>query len=54
MVRPATARLKCNPPLGRMPVLQFLPPGELEIDDTYQRSLESGPSISLIRKIAAL
>ena len=31
MSRPATARLKCNPPLGRMPVLQFMAPGELAI-----------------------
>ena len=52
MSRPATARLKCNPPLGRMPVLQFMAPGELAIDATYQRSILGGDSQTLIRKIA--
>lgn len=52
MSRPATSRLKVNAPLGRMPVLQFMAPGELQIDATYQRNLESGPSQTLIRKIA--
>lgn len=52
MSRPATSRLKCNPPLGRMPVLQFVTPAELEVDPAYQRSIETGPSQTLIRKIA--
>lgn len=52
MGRPATTRLKVNPPLGRMPVLQFVPPSELYVDETYQRSLDAGPSQTLIRKIA--
>lgn len=52
MSRPATDRLKCNPPLGRMPVLQHLRPSELLIDEAYQRSLDAGPSQTLIRKIA--
>lgn len=52
MSRPATSRLKCNPPLGRMPVLQFLPPAELLIDAAYQRSIEAKDSQTLIRKIA--
>jgi hypothetical protein len=52
MARPATSRLKVNPPLGRMPVLQFLAPAELGIDPSYQRSLEAGSSKSLIRRIA--
>lgn len=52
MSRAATSRLKVNPPLGRMPVLQFIPPAELKIDETYQRSLEASTSQSLIRKIA--
>lgn len=52
MARAATARLKVNPPLGRMPVLQFMAPGELQIDPTYQRSIESAESKTLIRKIA--
>lgn len=52
MSRPATARLKVNPPLGRMPVLQFVPPAELSVDPVYQRSLDTGPSQTLIRRIA--
>lgn len=52
MVVPATQRLKCNPPLGRMPVLQFVPPAELDIDASYQRSIESGGSRALVRRIA--
>ena len=52
MARAATSRLKVNPPLGRMPVLQFMAPGELRIDASYQRSIESGDSKTLIRKIA--
>lgn len=52
MTRPATSRLKVNPALGRMPVLQFLAPAELAIDATYQRSIESAESKTLIRKIA--
>lgn len=52
MSRPATDRLKCNPPLGRMPVLQNLLPSELEIDPAYQRSLDASQSQTLIRKIA--
>lgn len=52
MSRPATARLKVNPPLGRMPVLQFLQPDELSIDTSYQRSIEASESQTLIRRIA--
>jgi len=52
MTRPATARLKCNPPLGRMPTLQFCRPIELRIDPAYQRDISSGPSQALIRRIA--
>lgn len=52
MARPATSRLKCNPPLGRMPVLQFCAPGELAVDESYQRGLEDSRSRDLIRKIA--
>jgi hypothetical protein len=52
MVRQPIARLKHNPPLGRMPVLQFVMPTELNIDPAYQRDLAGGGSQSLIRKIA--
>jgi hypothetical protein len=47
-----TDRLKLNPPLGRMPVLQFLLPGELQVDPAYQRSIDNGSSQALIRSIA--
>jgi len=50
--RPATSRLKVNPPLGLLPVLQYCAPDQLKIDESYQRGLESGPSQSLIRRIA--
>lgn len=52
MARSATARLKVSPPLGRMPVLQFIPPAELAIDATYQRSIQTARSQALIRRIA--
>lgn len=50
---PAKAeRLKIKPQRGRMPVLQILPPDELEIDETYQRSIEAADSQGLIKRIA--
>lgn len=52
MSRPATDRLKVNPPLGVMAVLQYALPAQLKIDPDYQRSIDNGPSQSLIRKIA--
>jgi hypothetical protein len=52
MSRAATSRLKANPPLGRMPTLQFVLPGELAVDSLYQRSIEGGDSQALIRRIA--
>ena len=52
MSRPATSRLKVNAPLGKLPVLQYLPPAELRIDASYQRSLDASASRALIRKIA--
>jgi hypothetical protein len=52
MIREATSRLKVNEPLGVMPVLQFCTPAQLQIDQAYQRSLETGPSQTLIRRIA--
>lgn len=45
-------KLTVNPPLGRLPVLQYLAPGELLIDADYQRGVESGSSQALIRRIA--
>jgi hypothetical protein len=50
--RAATSRLKVNPPLGHPPTLEWRAVGELLIDDAYQRTVETGPSQTLIRKIA--
>jgi hypothetical protein len=50
--RPATSRLKVNPPLGVPPSLEFRTLAELHVDETYQRSLETDPSRRLIRQIA--
>ena len=52
MSRPGTDRLKVNPPLGMMPSLQYLPPAMLRIDATYQRSMDSDQSRTLVRSIA--
>lgn len=53
MSRPATSRLKVNPPLGSPPTLEWRAVSELLIDPSYQRSIETGPSQTLIRKIAS-
>ncbi|MBT0667048.1 ParB N-terminal domain-containing protein [Novosphingobium profundi] len=52
MSTPKPSKLKMHPPLGRMPVLQFLPPSELSVDSAYQRSATGGDSQALIRRIA--
>lgn len=52
MNRPATSRLKVNPPLGMMPALQYLLPAQLQVDPSYQRSIDGGDSQALIRRIA--
>lgn len=52
MSRPATSRLKVNPAMGSMPVLQYCAPDQLQVDPGYQRSLETGTSQTLIRRIA--
>jgi hypothetical protein len=52
MARSATAKLKVNPPLGSLPVLQYCAPGQLHIDASYQRSLDAANSQTLIRRIA--
>ena len=52
MSRPATDRLKVNPPLGMMPALQYLPPDMLRVDVSYQRTLDTDASRGLIRTIA--
>lgn len=52
MSRAATSRLKVNPMLGLRPSLENHRIGDLNIDTRYQRSIEGGPSQTLIRKIA--
>jgi hypothetical protein len=52
MARPATANLKCNPQIGQLPVLQYCSPDQLQIDESYQRSLDAAGSQTLIRRIA--
>lgn len=52
MARSATARLKFNPPLGNLPALQWALASQLQVDASYQRSLDNGPSAALVRKIA--
>jgi hypothetical protein len=52
MVRQTIAHFKVNRPLGRMPVLQFMTPDELQIDPAYQRDRAGGGSQKLIRRIA--
>lgn len=52
MSRPATSRLKVNPPLGSPPTLEWRAVGELQIDSDYQRSILTGASQTLIRRIA--
>ncbi|MEM6907198.1 MAG: DUF6551 family protein [Pseudomonadota bacterium] len=43
---------KFNEPIGTLPVLQYLTPGQLQIDTNYQRSLEGSSSERLINAIA--
>lgn len=38
--------------MGELPVLQYCPVEQLQVDDRYQRSLEAANSITLIRRIA--
>jgi hypothetical protein len=52
MSRPGTDRLKFNPPLGTLPVLQYLMPDQLQIDPQYQRTLDAEASQTLVRGIA--
>lgn len=46
------ASLKVNPPLGTMPAMQWALVTQLQVDATYQRSIENSASQTLIRKIA--
>lgn len=53
MSRAATARLKVNPIVGTPPVLEWIAPGDLQVDPSYQRSLGAESSLTLIRRIAS-
>lgn len=53
MSRPATARLKVNPIVGTPPMMEWIAPDRLQVDQSYQRSLGGESSITLIRRIAA-
>jgi hypothetical protein len=44
--------MKHNPPLGTLPVLQYVLPAQLTIDASYQRTLDTVASQALIRQIA--
>jgi hypothetical protein len=46
------AKIKPRPIVGSLPVLQYCAPEQLLIDESYQRSLETGPSQALIRRSA--
>lgn len=48
----ATTLPSFDAPRGRMPTLQFVPPGELQVDPSYQRGVAIGESQALIRRIA--
>lgn len=48
----AFSREAMAPPRGSMPVMQFCLPDQLEIDPSYQRSIENGESQALIAEIA--
>lgn len=52
MAKQKISRLRFNPPLGRLPVLQFIAPAELQVDHEYQRSLEAKASQRLISRLA--
>lgn len=52
MSRPATDRLKVNAPVGQKPTLRWLRLDEVAVDYDYQRSMLSGKSQTLIRRIA--
>ena len=52
MSRATTSRLKVNPPLGLRPSLEFRRIHELKIDPAYQRTIDTGGSQTLMRRIA--
>ena len=47
-----TSQKHFDAPRGRMPTLQFVPPGELQVDPSYQRGTEAGDSQALAEEAA--
>ncbi len=47
-----TPGLKLKPMRGMRPSLEFRPIPDLHIDESYQRSIDNGPSQALVRRIA--
>jgi hypothetical protein len=52
MKRAVNVKLKVNPVLGNLPAMQWALVSQLQVDPSYQRSVDGGESQSLIRKIA--
>jgi hypothetical protein len=50
--KPKSAGRKFAAPKGNPPSIEMRNPGELRIDDSYQRSIDTGPSRALINRIA--
>lgn len=48
----ASTSKKWPAPIGSPPSIEFRPIAELKVDDSYQRSIDTGPSRSLIERIA--
>jgi hypothetical protein len=46
-----TKPAKVKPPLGSMPTIEWVQLDRLCVDDSYQRSVETGPSRALIKRI---
>ncbi|HVJ00631.1 MAG TPA: DUF6551 family protein [Sphingomonas sp.] len=51
--RSAAPRRRFAPPKGMPPSIENRHPSELKIDDSYQRSIDTGPSRALIKRIAS-
>jgi len=51
--KPKPAGRKFAAPKGNPPSIEMRNPGELRIDDSYQRSIDTGPSRALINRIAS-
>lgn len=52
MTQTPPPKLKIEPARGSLPVLQWLQPSQLQVDPSYQRSIEASSSVRLISAIA--